>query len=34
MGFAKRLKAIATDIHFLVPFFVLLAGITLLAILH
>jgi hypothetical protein len=34
MGFAKGLKAIVTDSHFLVPFFVLLAGIALLTILH
>jgi hypothetical protein len=34
MGFAKGLRAILTDSHFLVPFFVLLAGVTLLAILH
>jgi hypothetical protein len=34
MGFAKGLRAILTDSHFLVPFFVLLAGITLLTILH
>jgi hypothetical protein len=34
MGFAKGLRAILTDSHFLVPFFVLLAGIALLAVLH
>lgn len=34
MGFVKGTKAIVTDSHFLVPFFVLLAGIVLLVILH
>jgi hypothetical protein len=34
MSFAKGIKTIATDIHFLVPVFVLLAGIALLVILH
>jgi hypothetical protein len=34
MGFSKRVKTIATDSHFLVPFFVLLLGITLLVALH
>jgi hypothetical protein len=34
MSFAKGLKTIATDSHFLVPFFVLFAGIALLVILH
>ena len=34
MGFAKGLKVIVTDSHFLVPFFVLLAGIALLIVLH
>jgi len=34
MGFARGLKAVITDSHFLVPFFVLLAGITLLVVLH
>jgi hypothetical protein len=34
MGLAKGLRAIVTDSHFLVPFFVLLAGIVLLIILH
>jgi hypothetical protein len=34
MSRAKEIKAIATDSHFLVPLFVLLAGIALLAILH
>jgi len=34
MGFAKGLRAIITDSHFLVPFFVLLAGIALLVVLH
>jgi hypothetical protein len=34
MSFSNKLKAIATDSHFLVPFFVLLAGIALLVGLH
>jgi hypothetical protein len=34
MSFIKAMKTIATDSHFLVPFFVLLAGIALLTILH
>lgn len=34
MSFLKSAKCIVTDNHFLVPFFVLLAGITLLVILH
>ncbi len=34
MSFVKGIKTIATDSHFLVPFFVLLAGIALLVILH
>jgi hypothetical protein len=34
MSFLKFAKCILTDSHFLVPFVVLLAGITLLVILH
>jgi len=34
MSFSKGVKAIATDSHFLVPLFVLLAGIVLLVALH
>jgi hypothetical protein len=34
MSFSKGAKTIATDSHFLVPFFVLLAGIALLVVLH
>ena len=34
MSFFDGMKAIATDSHFLVPLFVLLAGIALLVILH
>jgi hypothetical protein len=34
MGFVKGTKAILTDSHFLVPFFVLVAGIVLLVVLH
>jgi hypothetical protein len=34
MSFSKGTKTIATDSHFLVPFFVLLAGIALLVVLH
>jgi hypothetical protein len=34
MSFAKEVKTIATDSHFLVPVFVLLAGIALLVVLH
>jgi hypothetical protein len=34
MSVAKEMKTIATDSHFLVPLFVLLAGIALLVVLH
>jgi len=34
MSFAREVKTIVTDSHFLVPFFVLLAGIALLVVLH
>ena len=34
MTFSQMTKAILTDSHFLVPFFVLLAGIVLLVVLH
>ena len=34
MSLLNSAKCIVTDSHFLVPFFVLLAGITLLVILH
>ena len=34
MGFARDTKTVLTDSHFLVPFFVLLAGIALLVVLH
>jgi hypothetical protein len=34
MGFARNTKNVVTDSHFLVPFFVLLAGIVLLVVLH
>jgi len=34
MSFAREIKVIVTDSHFLVPFFVLLAGIALLVVLH
>jgi hypothetical protein len=34
MSFARDVKTIITDSHFLVPFFVLLAGIALLVVLH
>ena len=34
MSFARNIKTIVTDTHFLVPFFVLLAGIALLVALH
>jgi hypothetical protein len=34
LGFAKTTKAVLTDSHFLVPFFVLIAGIVLLIALH
>ena len=34
MGFAKQMRAILTDSHFLVPLFVLVAGILLLVVLH
>ncbi|NYF88707.1 hypothetical protein RBB79_04150 [Tunturiibacter empetritectus] len=34
LGFGKRIKAIATDSHFLVPLCVLVLGIALLAALH
>jgi hypothetical protein len=34
LGFGKRITTIAMDSHFLVPFFVLVLGIALLAALH
>jgi hypothetical protein len=34
MGLGRSTKTILTDSHFLVPFFVLLAGIVLLVVLH
>jgi hypothetical protein len=34
MSFLNGIKMIATDSHFLVPFFVLVAGIALLVVLH
>ncbi len=34
MSIKKQIKAISTDSHFLVPLFVLLAGIALLVVLH
>jgi hypothetical protein len=34
MSFIRGMKTIATDSHFLVPLFVLLAGIVLLVVLH
>jgi hypothetical protein len=34
MGFARTAKTILTDSHFLVPFFVLIAGVILLVVLH
>jgi len=34
MSFARSTRTILTDSHFLVPFFVLLAGIVLLVVLH
>lgn len=34
MSFFRDVKTIVTDSHFLVPFFVLLAGIGLLVVLH
>ncbi len=34
MGFWRGVRTIVTDSHFLVPFFVLLAGIALLVALH
>jgi hypothetical protein len=34
MGFLRGVRTIVTDSHFLVPFFVLLAGIALLVALH
>jgi hypothetical protein len=34
MSFGEGMKTIATDSHFLVPIFVLLAGVALLVILH
>ena len=34
MSVSKGIKTIATDSHFLVPLFVLLAGIVLLVLLH
>jgi hypothetical protein len=34
MGFFDGVKTVITDSHFLVPFFVLIAGIALLVVLH
>jgi hypothetical protein len=34
MSFARNTKTVLTDSHFLVPFFVLVAGIVLLVVLH
>ena len=34
MSFLRDVKTIVTDSHFLVPFFVLIAGIALLVMLH
>jgi len=34
MDFLRGVKTIVTDSHFLVPFFVLIAGIALLVVLH
>jgi hypothetical protein len=34
LSLGKWIRTIATDSHFLVPFFVLLAGVILLAVLH
>jgi hypothetical protein len=34
MSFARSARTIVTDSHFLIPFFVLLAGIILLVVLH
>ena len=34
MKFGRNVKTVVTDSHFLVPFFVLLAGIALLVALH
>jgi hypothetical protein len=34
MSFGRGVKTVVTDSHFLVPFFVLLAGIALLVVLH
>jgi hypothetical protein len=34
MAFTGKTKAVVTDSHFLVPFFVLIAGIVLLVLLH
>jgi hypothetical protein len=34
MSLARNTKTVLTDSHFLVPFFVLLAGIILLVVLH
>jgi hypothetical protein len=34
VSFAKEIKTVATDSHFLVPLCVLVLGITLLAVLH
>lgn len=34
MDFAGKTKAVVTDSHFLVPFFVLVAGIVLLVLIH
>lgn len=34
MGLLKGIRAVVSDSHFLVPFFVLIAGIVLLVVLH
>ncbi len=34
MSFSRDTKTVVTDSHFLVPFFVLIAGIVLLVVLH
>nr|WP_188555738.1 translocated intimin receptor Tir [Edaphobacter dinghuensis] len=34
MSFLRDVKTVVTDSHFLVPFFVLIAGIALLVVLH
>ncbi len=34
LSFSNKTRAIVSDSHFLVPFFVLLAGIVLLVVLH